>query len=79
MCVCVCVCDHVDALGSPLQVSLRPDANCRVMYGFGRRSLSCKAGLVLVRPNVTTSAEPSGPIYGRMGGGGVLRSDLGKH
>lgn len=31
---CVCASDHADSLGSPLQISLRPDANCRVMYGL---------------------------------------------
>lgn len=48
----------MDTLGSPLQISPRPDVNCRVMYGLDDRASSLvEPGLVLVQPNVTTSAE----------------------
>ena len=41
-------------------------------------SLGCKAGLVLARPDVTTSAEPSAPVCEHVRWR-MLRSDLGKH
>ena len=73
----------MDSQGSPLQISLRPDANCRVMYGLDSVSASagCKAGPVVVQPSVTTSAEPHPRAQGRemfgvtLGKVGVFQTD----